>query len=366
MERQTSETGAHSLQLRSVSHRYGDVTAVDEVSLDIGAGELVALLGPSGCGKTTLLRIIAGFVQPSAGDVCVDGRSVIDVPPTKRGIGIVFQNFALFPHMVVSENVAYGLKARRMERKRITETVTRMLELVRLGEMHARYPRELSGGQQQRVALARALAVNPRILLLDEPFGALDKNLRLDMQIELKKIQHDFGVTCILVTHDQEEALSMSDRVAVLRHGKVEQLAKPVEIYDAPASLFVSTFVGTSNLIRGEVLEAKGAELVVRLNCGTVVAARTSGRLRSGTRVIMSVRPEHFRIAEGATSDRLAGTINVIVPMGPTVIFEVGLNDGSAIKVTEPRHLDKRIPERGKDVHVTIRPDAVVSVFPEH
>jgi len=291
---------------------------------------------------------------------------VIDVPPTKRGIGIVFQNFALFPHMVVSENVAYGLKARGMDRTHIAETVNRMLELVRLDEMHSRYPRELSGGQQQRVALARALAVNPRILLLDEPFGALDKNLRLDMQIELKKIQNDFGVTCILVTHDQEEALSMSDRVAVLREGKIEQLAKPVEIYDAPASLFVNTFVGTSNLIHGEVLEAKGTELAVRLNCGTVVAAKTAGRHRSGTRVIMSVRPEHLRVSEDATSASLAGTINVVVPMGPTVIFEVGLKDGSAIKVTEPRRPDKRIPERGADVHVTVLPDAVVSVFPEH
>ena len=365
MERQTGETRAHSLQLRSVSHHYGDVVAVDEVSLDIGAGELVALLGPSGCGKTTLLRIIAGFLRPSAGDVRVDGRSVIDVPATKRGIGIVFQNFALFPHMVVSENVAYGLKARRMDRKRITQTVGKMLDLVRLGEMHARYPRELSGGQQQRVALARALAVSPRILLLDEPFGALDKNLRLDMQIELKKIQKDFGVTCILVTHDQEEALSMSDRVAVLRDGKIEQLAKPVDIYDAPASLFVNTFVGTSNLIRGEVLEAKSTVLVIRLSCGTVVAARTADRHESGTRVIMSVRPEHFRVSERASSESLAGNINVVVPMGPSIICEVGLRDGTAIKVTEPRRPDRRIPERGKDVHVTILSDAIVSVFPE-
>ena len=246
----------HSVQLESITHRFGATTAADDVSLTIEAGELIALLGPSGCGKTTLLRVIGGFIVPTAGSVRVDGRSIDHLPASRRDIGVVFQNYALFPHMTVYENVAYGLRARHAPREVVRERVARMLATVQLEALSDRMPRQLSGGQQQRVALARALAVEPRILLLDEPFGALDKNLRLDMQIEVKRLQRQFGITAILVTHDQEEAMTMADRIAVMSRGRVEQFASPVAIYDRPRTLFVNCFVGTANLLEGQVTSA--------------------------------------------------------------------------------------------------------------
>jgi putative spermidine/putrescine transport system ATP-binding protein len=212
----------HTLDIDSVTHRYGHVTAVDDVSLAVRAGEIVALLGPSGCGKTTLLRVVAGFVRQSAGSVRIDGRPIDHLPANLRNVGIVFQNYALFPHMTAADNVAYGLQARGTPRAEVRRTVERFLEVVRLTGLRDRLPRQLSGGQQQRVAVARALAVEPTVLLLDEPFSALDKGLRLDMQIELKRLQRQFGLTAILVTHDQDEAMSVADRIAVMSHGRVE------------------------------------------------------------------------------------------------------------------------------------------------
>src|SRR5262245_58647067 len=227
-----SPEAGQSLTLDAVTHRFGSALAVDAVTLEIKAGELIALLGPSGCGKTTLLRIIAGFIVQTAGQVIVAGRSIDDLPPNRREVGIVFQNYALFPHMTVAENIAYGLAARGVRRDEQRARVAEMLGLVKIEPLAGRFPRQLSSGQQQRVALARALAVRPRIMLLDEPFAALDKNLRLDMQIEVKRIQRLAGTTTILVTHDQEEALSMADRVAVLNHGRLEQFGTPTEVYD--------------------------------------------------------------------------------------------------------------------------------------
>src|SRR6266446_3695814 len=236
-----------SLLLDAISQRYGSTVAVDDISFEIGGGQLLALLGPSGCGKTTLLRVIAGFIAQTAGRVLIAGQPIDDLPPNRREVGIVFQNYALFPHMTVADNIAYGLSARGVKRVAQRARVADMLSLVKLEELADRYPRQISGGQQQRVALARALAVGPSILLLDEPFAALDKNLRLDMQIEVKRIQRLAGTTTILVTHDQEEALSMADRVAVLNQGRLEQYGPPTEVYDMPRSLFVNTFVGTAN-----------------------------------------------------------------------------------------------------------------------
>src|SRR5712672_2338841 len=233
-------TAPRAVELDGLTHRYGATTAVDNVTLTIKAGEIAALLGPSGCGKTTLLRIIAGFVRQNAGRVIVGGSAIDDLPANRRNVGIVFQNYALFPHMTAAENIAYGLRARGQSKHKIKPTVARFLDVVRLGGLADRYPKQLSGGQQQRVALARALAVGPSILLLDEPFAALDKNLRLDMQIEVKRIQRLAGTTTILVTHDQEEALSMADRVAVLNRGRLEQFGTPSEVYDTPCSLFVN------------------------------------------------------------------------------------------------------------------------------
>src|SRR5205085_2852552 len=237
----TTEMG-HRLTLRGITHRFGDFTAVHDIELDISGGELVALLGPSGCGKSTLLRIIAGFIAQTEGSVLFDNEPVDHLAPNRRGAGIVFQNYALFPHMTVAENVAYGLHARSTPKEKIGPRVAEMLGLVHMDHLAERLPRQLSGGQQQRIALARALAVDPKILLLDEPFGALDKNLRLDMQIEVKRLQREYGITTILVTHDQEEALSMADRIAVMNRGRVEQFASATEIYDRPATLFVNQF----------------------------------------------------------------------------------------------------------------------------
>src|SRR6266852_6413948 len=246
----------HRLRLENITHRFGDFVAVSDVQLDIGGGELVALLGPSGCGKSTLLRIISGFIGQTEGHVLFDEVPVDHLPPNRRGVGIVFQSYALFPHMTVRQNVAYGLEAQHWPRRRIVPRVEAMLELTHMRPFAERLPHQLSGGQQQRVALARCLATDPKVLLLDEPFGALDKNLRLDMQIEVKRLQRDYGITTILVTHDQEEALSMADRIAVMARGSVEQVASPTDVYDHPATLFVNQFVGSTNLIPGKLVDS--------------------------------------------------------------------------------------------------------------
>jgi putative spermidine/putrescine transport system ATP-binding protein len=351
------------LVLDDISHRYGAGLAVDHVSLDIGGGELLALLGPSGCGKTTLLRIIAGFVAQTAGRVVIADEPVDDLPPNRREVGIVFQNYALFPHMTVAENVAYGLAARGMNRTGQRQRVAEMLELVRLGAMAARYPRQLSGGQQQRVALARALAVRPRILLLDEPFAALDKNLRLDMQIEVKSIQRRTGTTAILVTHDQEEALSMADRVAVLNGGRLEQLGSPVEIYDAPRSLFVHSFVGSCNLLPGRVVALAAGAATVALDCGAILQGCVSGAgLSAGDRITACIRPDHLSV--GARGEGLAGTVEVGLPLGPSVIHEVRLEDGLTLKIAEQRATGGEPRPSGAAVRVTPRPGSIF-VFPE-
>jgi putative spermidine/putrescine transport system ATP-binding protein len=328
---------SHALALEGVTHRFGAVTAVDDVSLDVGAGELVALLGPSGCGKTTLLRIIAGFVTPTAGRVLVDDDTIDHLPPHRRGVGIVFQNYALFPHMTVAENVAYGLEARGASRPEVHQRVGAMLALVRMDGFADRFPRQLSGGQQQRVALARALAVEPRILLLDEPFGALDKHLRLDMQIEIKRVQRQSGITSILVTHDQEEALSIADRIAVLNRGRLEQFATPADVYDRPASLFVNGFVGTTNRLAGTLdrLDATGA--VVLLDSGVRLACARAAGAAPGSRVVVSVRPERLRLARREGGEAIPGTLRAVLPLGGVTVYEVEAKDGTAIKVSETR-----------------------------
>src|SRR5450432_1916721 len=267
----------HTLTLKDITQQFGTMVAANNISLDVAAGELVALLGPSGCGKTTLLRIIAGFQTQTAGSVLFDGAPIDHLSTAQRGVGIVFQNYALFPHMTVAQNVAYGLDARHVPRSEANAKVLEMLALVRMQDFAGRLPRQLSGGQQQRIALARALAVDPKILLLDEPFGALDKNLRLDMQIEVKRLQREFGITTVLVTHDQEEAMSMADRIAVLNGGIVEQCAPPVEIYDRPKTLFVNQFVGTTNQLPVQVVRVEGARAVLRFEGGEFASDVATG-----------------------------------------------------------------------------------------
>jgi putative spermidine/putrescine transport system ATP-binding protein len=351
----------HSVQLEAITHRFGATTAVDDVSLPVEAGELVALLGPSGCGKTTLLRIIGGFIVPTAGRVRVDGRSIDHLPASRRDIGVVFQNYALFPHMTVYENVAYGLRARHAPRERIRERVARMLATVQLEALAERMPRQLSGGQQQRVALARALAVEPRILLLDEPFGALDKNLRLDMQIEVKRLQRQFGITAILVTHDQEEAMSLADRIAVMHRGRVEQFASPVEVYDRPRTLFVNSFVGTANLLAGEIVARESGMCVVALDAGVTVDV--PGEIGS-KRIVVSARPENLRLFPTPGPGRWPVEVRIRMPVGAQTVSEVVTRTGESLKVTEPRESLTPPGEPGAAVYCGIVTPSAVSLFP--
>jgi putative spermidine/putrescine transport system ATP-binding protein/spermidine/putrescine transport system ATP-binding protein len=278
------------VRLDSVTKDYGAVRAVDAVSLAIERGTIYSLLGPSGCGKTTTLRLIAGFEQPSAGDVLIRGARVNDVPPYKRDISIVFQSYALFPHLTVGDNVAFGLRMRRVPRAERGKAVAEALNMVKLSGYAERYPRQLSGGQQQRVALARAIVIRPAVLLLDEPLGALDKMLREEMQVELRQLQQRLGITAVFVTHDQEEALTLSDRVAVMRNGRLEQVGAPREIYERPRTEFVAGFLGASNFFDGRVVGRRDgvAEIDVR---GWRVQARDEGAA-AGESVRIAVRPE--------------------------------------------------------------------------
>ena len=329
----------HTLTLAGITQQFGAVMAANNVSLDVEAGELVALLGPSGCGKTTLLRIIAGFQPQTAGSVLVDNASIDHLPTAMRGVGIVFQNYALFPHMTVAQNIAYGLEARRVPRAEIPAKVAEMLALVRMQDFAERLPRQLSGGQQQRIALARALAVDPKILLLDEPFGALDKNLRLDMQIEVKRLQRDYGITTILVTHDQEEAMSMADRIVVLNRGNIEHCAPPVEIYDRPRTLFVNQFVGTTNLLPVRVVAQDANGTTVRFGDVDIPCAGASimaPALTVGADAILSIRPERVRVTSEAGAGRIPATVRAVLPIGPITVYEAEAGAVS-LKINQPR-----------------------------
>jgi len=333
----------HRLRLERITHRFAEVAAVRDVELEIAGGELVALLGPSGCGKTTLLRIVSGFIAQSEGRVLFDGEPVDHLLPNRRGAGIVFQNYALFPHMTVAENVAYGLEAQRWPRARIGERVAEMLALVHMRELAGRLPRQLSGGQQQRVALARCLAVDPKVLLLDEPFGALDKNLRLDMQIEVKRLQREYGITTILVTHDQDEALSMADRIAVMNRGRIEQVSSPTEIYDRPATLFVNQFVGTTNLIPGELAAAWAPGI--------------------GRGAAVSVRPEQLRVRSEPGERRIAAAVKAVMPLGPHVVYEAEIAGGVALKISAPRDTGGALLAIGQRVYVEPASASACQVF---
>jgi putative spermidine/putrescine transport system ATP-binding protein len=352
----------HDLRLEGITHRFGDFVAIDDVELGIDAGELVALLGPSGCGKSTLLRIVSGFIRPTRGRVLFDGDRVDHLPPNRRGVGIVFQSYALFPHMNVRQNVAYGLEAHHWPRDRIAPRVEEMLERVHMRPYAARLPRQLSGGQQQRVALARCLAVDPKILMLDEPFGALDKNLRLDMQIEVKRLQREYGITTILVTHDQEEALSMAARIAVMNRGRIEQMASPTDIYDRPATLFVNQFVGTTNLLPGRIVGSDATGTDIALAGGVLRAA--PAKLEKGMNVVVSVRPEQLRLQSQGGSGGLAGTVKMVMPLGPQVIYDVEMAGGTAIKICQSRDFAATPFENGSTIHFAPISAASCHIFP--
>ncbi len=330
------------VRLDRVTKRYGDVTAVDDMTLEVREGEFFSLLGPSGCGKTTTLRMIGGFEEVTAGTVELGGQDVTDLPPFKRATNTVFQNYALFPHLSVFENIAFGLRRRKTPTSDIRHQVAFMLKLVELPGYEERMPNQLSGGQQQRVALARALVNNPRVLLLDEPLGALDLKLRKQMQVELKRIQSEIGITFIFVTHDQDEAMTMSDRIAVMRHGRIEQLGAPEELYERPQTGFVAGFLGVSNLLDGEVSGRDGDLVEIRLPDGAVVRAPADAT-NGATSVQVGIRPEKLRVVARETdaaapdattnTNALDGTVLDASYIGVSTQYLIETTDGHKLTV---------------------------------
>ncbi len=306
-----------AVDFTAVTKKFGGSTALNEVSLSVRPGEFMTLLGPSGCGKTTLLNLAAGFFAPDGGEIRIDGKRVNDLPTYQREIGMMFQNYALFPHMTVASNIAYGLKVRHVARAERDRRVEEVLALVRLNGMGERKPRQLSGGQQQRVALARALVINPAVLLLDEPFSALDKNLRASMQVELREIQRKLKVTTIFVTHDQSEALSLSDRLAVMSEGRIRQLGTPEEIYQRPSDRFVASFVGDANVLRATLDSFDGAQAVIILGAVRIrVPAPPLRGVAPSTAVDLFVRPEQLRVVDATELCAVQGTIATQVYQG--------------------------------------------------
>jgi spermidine/putrescine transport system ATP-binding protein len=351
------------VRLVQVTKTFGDVFAVDHIDLEVHDGEFFSLLGPSGCGKTTTLRMIGGFEQPTEGTVRIDGDDVSGLPPHRRPTNTVFQSYALFPHMSVEDNVAFGLRRKRVDRGEIRSRVEAELKRVGLWTESKRRPSQLSGGQQQRVALARALVNLPKVLLLDEPLGALDLKLRKELQVELKRIQRDVGITFVYVTHDQEEALTMSDRIAVMNHGRVEQVADPETVYDQPETTFVAGFIGVSNLMPAKVTGAGE----IQLDQGPTLSAET-GSLRGGDRCHAVVRPEKLRIdaleGQGAASSNglptVEGTVESSLYLGTSTQIAVDLGDGVRMTVLVPNASEaerRRLPGGGVRVELSWEPE---------
>ena len=329
---------AGNVELRGLTKRYGDFTAVDDVSLDVPAGTFVALLGSSGAGKSTVLRMIGGFDRPDDGRILIGGRDVTDQPPYRRDVNTVFQNYALFPHMNVAENVAYGLRQDRVPNDERRKRVREALEMVQMLPLAQRKPSALSGGQQQRVALARALVKRPSVLLLDEPLGALDRKLRQQMQVELKLLQHQLGITFIFVTHDQEEALAMSDSIAVMRDGRVEQVGTPADLYDRPRTAFVAGFIGAQNFIPGIV--ATGATRLVARDGLTIEAGRVADGVTAGAPGLAAIRPEHVQLCvqePAEDANKVRGSIVAVVMLGDSLEYVLRLADGTELFSRRPR-----------------------------
>ncbi|HKB25867.1 MAG TPA: ABC transporter ATP-binding protein [Methylomirabilota bacterium] len=346
--------------LRGVSKAFGRVTAVDRVTLDIGDGELFTLLGPSGCGKTTLLRLIAGFGAPDAGEVWFGERRVDGLRPYERNIGMVFQNYALWPHMTVKANVGYGLRLRKLDAAAVARRVQEGLAKVNLAGLEERYPGQLSGGQQQRVALARALVLNPDILLLDEPLSNLDAKIRIQVRAEIRRLQQELRITTVYVTHDQEEALSLSDRVAVMRDGKVLQLAPPKTLYERPADRFVADFVGTNNLIAGVCRGLTDGVAAAETAIGPV-RCRPSPRVAPGERCVLAVRPENVALGAGH-ENVFDGRVVISSYLGSTLRYEVEVRGGVVLKVDigDPWHHE--VLPSGARVRVTFPASAALTL----
>ncbi|MFG0328835.1 MAG: ABC transporter ATP-binding protein [Phycisphaerales bacterium] len=349
------------IELEGVRKEYGSTVAVDSVSLRIEAGELFFLLGPSGCGKTTLLRMIAGFVEPTAGRIRLGDHDVTDLPPEKRNTGMVFQSYALWPHMTVAENVAFGLDVRKVSRKERSDRVMKALRTVRMQDYAARRPNELSGGQQQRVALARALVIEPRVLLLDEPLSNLDAKLRTEMRLEIRRICKEIGITTVYVTHDQKEALSMADGVAVMRQGRIVQMGPPKDLYDRPFSRFVADFLGETNFVAAEVEDASNGELILDTSAGSLRStAFNESTPRSGN-VTCSIRPEACQLrreSNGSPAPNvLRGTLRQSVYLGEIAQHHIELPGEVTLKVFELNPRDLAV---GEAVQIVVDPHDIV------
>lgn len=348
------------ITLERVSKRFGDVSAVQDVDLRIEEGEFFSLLGPSGSGKTTILRLIAGFVQPNAGAILIGGQDVSALPPERRKIGLVFQNYALFPHLTVEENIAFGLRARKFSDSEIAQKIGKVLEQTGLLGYEKRYPRELSGGEAQRVALARSLVIEPRVLLLDEPLGALDRLLREQMQYWIKGLQNDLRVTTIYVTHDQEEALTMSDRIAVMHRGVVQQVDRPSVLYRTPATPFVAAFMGDNNVLQGTLINRSGELLTIELPGGQRIRTATRERFEDGDSVTLSIRPEDIEMrsaglrTEKEEEDSLRANVLQRVYRGAVHRYQVALDGGDIrLGVSQPGRSEGFAP--GDNVRLVVR-----------
>jgi len=327
-----------NIRLQDVVKKFGTLEAVSYISLEIKDGELFTLLGPSGCGKTTILRLIGGFHKPDAGEIYFDQKAVAAIPPYERNIGMVFQNYALWPHMTIFENISYGLKIKKLAKEEIAAKVFHTLKLVNLGGLEKRYPGQLSGGQQQRVALARALVLSPDVLLLDEPLSNLDAKIRVQVRAEIRKLQKDLGITTIYVTHDQEEALTLSDRIAVINQGKLQQIGTPRDLYEYPHNPFVADFIGINNLIPGEVRRIYDAEgwTEVQTEVGSLTC-RAIEALKPGDRCMISVRPETASLNQAENNQKdvnvISGTVNFASYIGNTIRYDVEIKSGLLFKV---------------------------------
>jgi putative spermidine/putrescine transport system ATP-binding protein len=347
------------LKLEGVTKLYQGSAAVDRLDLTVAAGEFITLLGASGSGKTTTLMMLAGFTQPDSGRISIGGREVTVLPPGKRNLGVVFQNYSLFPHLTVAQNLAFPLEMRKVGKADIRAAVSRILEMVHLPDKAERYPRELSGGQQQRVALARAIIFEPQALLMDEPLGALDKNLREHMQIEIKRLHASLGATIVFVTHDQEEALTMSDRVAVMHNGAIAQIASPRAIYEEPANRWVASFIGQSNFLPGTVVGREGNDFVVELKSGEKLSGRGPHNPARGDKVLAVVRPENIAVRRGTPKDAdrktIAGLVSDTLYLGHTIKLEVRLADGTILMTqSTSAALDGAAPAPGSAVELSL------------
>ena len=344
------------LEINNIRKAFVQSVAVHHFDLQVERGEFISFLGPSGCGKTTTLRMIAGFETPTSGTIVIDGQDVTYRPPNQRNVGMVFQSYALFPNMTVADNIAFGLKIARKPADEIKQRVEEMLRIIHMPEFGARYPYQLSGGQQQRVALARALAIQPQVLLLDEPLSALDAKIRVSLRNEIRAIQRQLGITTIYVTHDQEEALSLSDRVVVMSNGRIEQIGTPFEIYNFPTTRFVASFVGTLNVLSADVADAASGRL--RVDGQDIRAAKPIVDIAAGKPVSVALRPEVISLhGNGANGNHLSGTVDDVIFLGPTMRVKVRLRD-QFLQFDEFNNPQLPPPQHGQQVTVSFPPEA--------